>query len=103
MKYQFILQFSQNSQNEFDRLIDLEDQLEEVIHSESEIDGHDIGNGQMNIFILTNEPVDLFKKIKNLLEKNQHILGEAKVAYREVQKNSFVVLWPNDLKSFEIT
>ena len=41
--------FSQNFQNEFDHLIKLEDELEQLIDFNSEIDGHDIGKEQMNI------------------------------------------------------
>lgn len=103
MKYQFVIQFSQNSQNKFDHLIGLEDQLEQLLNSDSEIDGHDIGNDQMNIFIMTNKPIDLFNQIKHLLINNKFSLGKAKVAYREINNNNFIILFPRDLKTFELT
>jgi len=102
MKYQLVIQFSQELEGGFDRLINIEDELDKNLSINAEVDGHDFGSGQMNIFILTDEPLETFEQIKKILIRNNNLLNEAKMAYRDIQKNNFIILWPKDLKEFEV-
>ena len=52
MKYQLVLQFQAESVQEFDELAVLEDLLVENLPSHSVVDGHDIGSGELNIFVI---------------------------------------------------
>jgi hypothetical protein len=56
MKYQLVLQFQAESVQEFDELVVLENLLVETLPLQAEVDGHDFGSGEFNIFILTDLP-----------------------------------------------
>lgn len=45
---------------EFDELVVLEDLLVETLPLGSEVDAHDLGRGEFNIFILTDQPEQTF-------------------------------------------
>jgi hypothetical protein len=103
VEYQFVIQFSREIEIGLDQLISLENELEEILPIDTEIDGHDIGYEQMNIFILTNKPYETFMKIKSFFEGRASFLSKLKMAYRDIQQDEFVVLWPPGLKDFQIT
>lgn len=62
-----------------------------------------MGNGEVNIFIHTNNPVETFEFIKNIFQDDTEVLANAKIAYRELTGEEYTLLWPADLKEFEIT
>ena len=45
---------------DLDALVALEDRLEQDVNGAYEVDGHDAGAGEMNIFILTDDAVSTF-------------------------------------------
>jgi hypothetical protein len=100
MKYQLIIQFSGETEDDFEYLIDIENELEEMITGDSEVDGHDFGSGEMNIFILTGEPTETFRQIKDILAKKNHDFSNLKAAYRNLESENFIILWPNGLAEF---
>ena len=61
MKYQLVLQFSADSLTDYDRLVSLEDKLIEELSGSANIDGHDFGSGEFNIFILSDEPAAIIR------------------------------------------
>jgi hypothetical protein len=67
-----------------------------------EVDGHDAGSGEMNIFIHTNHPALAFERIKNLLG-TQDFMVELKVAFRDVGKDAYTVLHPPNLDRFSLS
>lgn len=101
MKYQLVIQFPEDLYGYLDWIADFEDRLDESI-TDAEVDGHDIGSGQINIFIHSNDPVDTFQIIKNILEKEYFILENIKVAYREIGKDQYIPLWPKNLIDFDV-
>ncbi len=103
MKYQLVIQFSGESEDDFEHLIEIEDELEEKLTSASEVDGHDFGSGEMNIFILTNEPVETFKQVKTIIAEKDDDLSVMRAAYRDIESEVFTILWPNDLTEFVVT
>jgi hypothetical protein len=98
-KFQMALQFKEELG--FDKLIEMEDLIRKHFDQEADIDGHDIGSGEMNIFIYTNFPEDLLKKILVLPELQTEI-SEMKAAYRKIHGNIYTCMWPTTLKSFNI-
>ena len=56
MKYQLVLQFNASSIEDFDAMVALEEDIERVLGENHEVDGHDYGSGEMNIFVHTNDP-----------------------------------------------
>jgi len=64
-RYQLVLQFpiTDTSGLDFDRLTRLESELDGA-NGLYEVDGNDIGSGEMNIFLLTDEPDEAFNAVK---------------------------------------
>lgn len=102
MKYQLVIQTPETSTS-FDQLMELEERLISFFgdREDAEVDGHDFGNGEGNIFIHTNDPERVFADAKFIL----HALGmkQFKAAYRELKGDTYSVLWPNGLRDFKIT
>jgi len=101
MKYQLVIQFSGESEKDFEELISLENDLEDQLTTDAEVDGHDFGSGQMNIFILTNEPRATFEEVKSILF-GESIFSSMKAAYRDINSEKFKLLWPEGLTKFEV-
>ena len=92
MKYQLVIQFEASSEEDFENLIEIEEQIENLVGSSHEVDGHDFGSGEMNIFIYTNNPNEAFELIKSTLIENAE--NTMKAAYREVEGEKYNVIWP---------
>ena len=101
MKYQLIIQFQAESMQEFDELVVLEDLLVENLPLHSQVDGHDFGSGDFNIFILTDQPKESFHAAEKTIQ-HYRPPQTLKAAYRELGQNNFVILWPPNLREFKI-
>lgn len=101
MKYQLVLQWPGSSIKDYDKMIAIENKLIENLRNDSEVDGHDAGSGEVNIFILTDDPELTFSEVKTILGNSDHWLS-IRVAYREVSKSHYITLWPEDLTDFRI-
>ena len=101
MKYQLVLQFTAASLDDFDRLVALEDSLIEEMDGLATVDGHDFGLGEFNIFILTDDPTESFNKAHRVVI-NQEISNAMRSAYRQVDGEDYVILWPSSLKEFKV-
>ncbi len=60
MKYQLVLQFRGDTLADYDAMIALEDRLREELTHSANVDGHDCGAGEANIFIFTSDPKATF-------------------------------------------
>ena len=67
MKYLIVLQWPANCTKDYDTMIDIEAVLSEHSSQHSEVDGHDAGSGEMNIFIHTDDPVAAFNEVRAAL------------------------------------
>ena len=94
MKFQLIIQFSLNSDSNINNLITIEDRLELSLSETHEVDGHDLGSGQMNIFIHTNNPNGAFEEVSGVLTKKE--IENSKIAFRETLTDQFTILWPKE-------
>jgi hypothetical protein len=90
--YQLVLQFPAHAVN-YDELIAIEDELLDVVGSPAQVDGHDFGSGEGNIFILTNSPEATLEAVLPVL-KDLSRDRDATVAYRAVHGEGYTVLWP---------
>ncbi len=99
MKYQLVLQFDENV-FDYDEIIKIEDLLIDKIEDEAEVDGHDWGAGEVNFFILTDAPEDIFKKIQGIIDKK--LLNILRAAYRELESEDYVIIWPSKSICFNI-
>ena len=104
MNYQLVIQFplSDASADDFDQLLVIENKLDLLLRHEHQVDGHDIGPGEMNIFIHTNDPAEAFRISKQAFSKNE--LDIVIVAVRELKGDKYSVLWPENFDGeFTIT
>jgi hypothetical protein len=93
MDHQLVLQFKGENFLDLDALVSLEDKLQEVIEQIGDVDGHDMGSGEANIFVLTADPIATFERAKPLLSEAS-LLNTVRAAYRDVRSDVFTVLWP---------
>jgi hypothetical protein len=105
MKYpkQIVLQFKIDNHGtiaDFDRVVDIEEKLDAALQRNRQgyVDGHNIGSGEMNIFII----LDAWERGTFFMEqylKNQPWGKEALLA-KDLRNGSYEILWP---KGFEGT
>ena len=93
MEFQLVVQFRGSNAIEYDDLVALEDELISALGESTDVDGHDIGASEANIFVLTSEPLQTFQDIKSTIE-TAGLLQLATVAFRSVEGETFTVIWP---------
>jgi hypothetical protein len=101
MKYQLVIQFQATSPDDFDDLMVLEDALRKEIGNSSLVDGHDFGSGELNIFVLTNNPDVAFQEVQEVAQRI-HPKQRMRVAYRDLAKGGYNILWPPNLTHFNV-
>ena len=90
--FQLVLQFAPWSDRAFDDLVRLEDRLDALVDS-GEVDGHDLGSNEANIFIVTANP-------RATLDACLPVIGEADLlaklsaGYRLVDGDAYSRVWP---------
>ena len=99
-KYQLVVQFAGDDIADFDEMIEIEDRLDYGLGDMHLVDGHDVGSGEVNIFVHTSDPVLACDEIIGLLEDGQR--SRAKIAFRSMDSDEYAVLWPLDLDQFSI-
>jgi len=67
MDYQLVLQFRGDWLDDFDAMAALEEELTDVLGDSADVDGHDVGSGETNIFIFTSNPAGTFDSVKPVL------------------------------------
>ena len=82
-------------------MIGAENILIKHLAGDSEVDGHDAGSGEMNIFVFTDDPRKALTQIEAVLGSSDSWV-DVRVAYREVGKSQFTILWPKWLAQFEV-
>src|SRR5580704_14138475 len=95
------LQFEAGSMEEFDRLVALEDELIEKMGDLGTVDGHDFGSGQFNIFVLTDAPAASFREAHEIVA-TKGIPNVMQSAYRELDGEDYIILWPSSLTDFSV-
>jgi hypothetical protein len=63
MQYQLTLQFRGDSLGDYDAMVALEGELTEQVGDSADVDGHDCGSGETNIFIFTPDPAAPFQRL----------------------------------------
>jgi hypothetical protein len=54
----------------------------------------------MNIFILTDDPIETFNLVQRA-DKSIRPGGEMRAAYRQIDGENYVCLWPPELSRFQ--
>ena len=93
MNYQLVVQFAGSDQLDLDAVVALEDELARHVPAGAEVDGHDFGVGEANIFIRTPDPVRTFDAVAPILRSRSPVAGWA-AAYRAERSDEYVRIWP---------
>ncbi|HLY02943.1 MAG TPA: hypothetical protein VKR56_10690 [Candidatus Cybelea sp.] len=83
---------------DLDALVALEDRLERDANGAYEVDGHDAGACEMNIFILTDDAISTFNAIKDKLPEE----SSWRAGFRDLDSDSYTPLAPAGLAVFEV-
>jgi hypothetical protein len=100
-KQELVLQLPANSVKDYDTVIELENCIAAGLENFGEVDGHDMGSGETNTFVRTDCPKLTFDKIKSLVG-TKDFMPDLKVAFRDVGKANFTVLYPVGFAHFKI-
>lgn len=99
--YQIVIQWDEEAIGDFDSLIEVENILYERLSVNHEVDGHDMGSGEANIFIITENPKQAFEEIRQALQ-SETCWSDVRIAYREISGEEYVPLWPKGLRGFSV-
>ena len=101
MEYKLVIQWPASSISDYDTLIDIEDVLIDKLKDGSEVDGHDAGADEMNIFINNEDPKVTFTAIKKAIGTRDFWV-DARIAYRRSSKSNYTMIWPEDFQDFKV-
>ena len=101
MRCQLVLQFTAEGVTDFDELIAVEERLIEQLNDLAFVDGHDFGESEFNLFVLTNNPVAAFEKAERLIQ-DECVQSTMRAAFRERNSEKYVILWPPTLIEFSV-
>ena len=102
VKYMLVLQWAGSSMSDYDALIKSEEALKSTLTGGATVDGHDMGSGEMNIFVETNDPVKTFAEVEAAMRLSS-LWTEMRAAYREIDGGEYKVVWPPGLSTFRVT
>ncbi len=94
-----VLQFSERDLD-YDGLIALERTLITALSGHAKVDGHDMGSGESNIFIFTENPRDTFDMAKKIIDSRG--ISDLKSGFRRLDDDDYTALWPANLREFNI-
>jgi len=101
VSYMLVIQWSSEVFADFDSMIRTEESLCEGLSKSHEVDGHDSGAGQTNIFVVTDAPQDAFSEIKPILQAQGKWDG-VRIAFRSSYGDGYSILWPESLREFVV-
>ena len=98
-----MIQFPQSAFPEFDELVQYEDTLIAVLADGHDVDGHDIGSGEVNFYVFTDDPAIALDAIRDEGDGSLLSHPQARVAARLVDGEDYESLWPvGDDRDFTI-
>jgi hypothetical protein len=100
--HQLVLQFSARSLTDYDAVVEVEEALIAGLGVRADVDGHDVGRGAMNVFILTEDAPAVFVTARELLARHPRTTLLA-AAYREHDsEESYTSIWPAGNDRFDL-
>lgn len=101
--YQFVIQFPESAFSASDDLVRYEDALISVLGETHDLDGHDIGSGEVNFFVFTDDPVGALDMIRKAMGGVLLSHPEVRAAARLIDDEIYQPLWPlGDVRDFDI-
>ena len=93
MDYQLIIKFWRKSLADEAFLATIEAELKQALGDKVELEGYDVHRDEINLFMLTADPRQSFRKARDVLERMGVVQGVSS-AYRLVGGAKFTSLWP---------
>lgn len=93
MDYQLVVKFWRRSLEDEAFLSTIQTELKEVLGADAAPDGYDINAKEINLFVITSDPKQSFRRIKGVLEA-RGVLQAASAGYRLVGGAQFTSVWP---------
>ncbi len=101
--HQLVLQFPASAFSTFDELVQYEDALIDTLDHNHEVDGHDIGSGEVNFFILTEDPESAWTVIRHAGGGTLLLHHGLQAAARRLDGEVYERFWPvDDERDFHI-
>jgi hypothetical protein len=82
-------------------MIEIEDLLADKLSAQNEVDGHDFGSEETNIFVHTDDPRRTFEEVRTILSGHR-LWAHARIAYRQVDGTEYSVLWSQGVTTFNV-
>lgn len=93
MDYQLVIKFWRASLADEAFLATIEDALKAALGAGVELEGYDVSPKEINLFMLTADPRNAFRKARDVLER-QGITNGVSAAYRLNGGAQFTSIWP---------
>ena len=93
MDYQLVIKFWRKSLEDETFLSTIQDELKRLLGDAVKLDGYDVSDDEINLFVLTPDPKHSFRRIKTVLE-NRGIVRGVSAASRLVGGAHFTSIWP---------
>ena len=93
MDYQLVIKFWRKSLEDETFLPTIQSELKGVLGDAVALDGYDVSDKEINLFVLTPDPKDTFRRIKTVLESRGIVRGVS-AASRLVGGAHFTSIWP---------
>jgi len=102
MKYILVIQLPADSLGDIEELINIEDTLIARLPQECDVDGHDMGATQANIFVKTSDLAATFAALEAVF-RDRAEWKEMKIAYRDAAGSKYTPLHPKSLQEFVVS
>ena len=100
--HQLVVQFPEDAFPDFDALVNFEDMLIDALGDRHEVDGHDMGSGEVNFFVLTDNPNAAVAEIRDGTG-DWLARPDARAAVRALDGEDYEPLWPaGDTRPFKV-
>ncbi|MFL6619877.1 MAG: hypothetical protein ACJ8MH_14845 [Povalibacter sp.] len=93
MNYQLVIKFWRKSLEDETFLPTIQDELKRVLGDAATLDGYDVSDQEINLFVVTPDPKHSFRRIKTVLESRATLRGVS-AAYRLIGGAQFTSIWP---------
>jgi len=100
MQFMLVLQFPEAFAN-YDDIVEIESELIDRLGNIAEVDGHDSGAGESNIFLLTDDPDEAFAVATEVISSKP--IPSWKAAYRPAKGSAYTVLRPKGSMDFKVS
>jgi hypothetical protein len=93
MDYQLVIKFWRPSLSGETFLKDLADEMQRVLGDAAKLDGYDVSDKEINLFVMTPDPKQSFRRLKTVLERSDNLRGVS-AAFRLLGGAQFTSIWP---------